>query len=439
MTSGQDSGGLWALAQNPFFTAGFGLAALGAAATYSRRALVGAAQLLRRRMLVEVEITRNDAAYDPFLRWMSAHVRSPPAPSSLLDRLALRLTRIHHQSMQTTTEKLPSGLLQQKFTLVPGPGTHLVYYKSAIMRIVRERVERGALDSGGRPFETVKLTTLYRDRHIFPALFQEAHAMAQGESEGYTQIFTGNRSLEWEPFGHPKRKRPLSSVILAPGVKERIVSDVKEFIDARGWYLDRGIPYRRGYLLHGPPGTGKSSFIQALAGELDCNIAMLILSQRGLVDDRLAAFLQKVPPRTIVLLEDADAAFSNRRQIDPDGYSGANVTFSGLLNALDGVASAEERIVFMTTNHIDRLDEALIRPGRVDVTVRLDYATEAQFQDLWDRFYDGEHGLRLQFLENARQSGVIGNVSTAALQGLFVVNKDNPQGAVEQVANLSVK
>jgi chaperone BCS1 len=238
---------------------------------------------------------------------------------------------------------------------------------------------------------------------------------------------------EWRPFGDPKRKRPLDSVVLEEGVKERIVEDIQRFLEARTWYLDRGIPYRRGYLLYGPPGTGKSSFIQALAGELDFNIAILNVSERGLTDDRLNHLLTKVPQRTIVLLEDADAAFMNRKQVDGEGYSGPTVTFSGLLNALDGVASAEERIIFLTTNHIERLDEALVRPGRIDMTVRLGDATAYQIEHLWDRFYsdlDTAGIAKEQFMERAKELGIVGNVSTAALQGLFLYNKGDPGGAI---------
>ncbi|KAI7102881.1 hypothetical protein KC352_g37566, partial [Hortaea werneckii] len=233
--------------------------------------------------------------------------------------------------------------------------------------------------------------------------------------------------------------RPYDSVVLEEGLAERILADVQEFLDARVWYLDRGIPYRRGYLLYGPPGTGKTSFVQALAGKLDFSIAMLSLSQRGLTDDLLTRLLATVPPRTLVLLEDADAAFSNRRQVDEDGYSGANVTYSGLLNALDGVASAEERIIFMTTNHLDRLDDALIRPGRVDMTVHLGNATEWQMGRLWDRFYaeqDPSGEGKKRFLEKARRAGLVDTVSTAALQGLFVYNKGDVEGAIEMVDQL---
>jgi chaperone BCS1 len=73
-----------------------------------------------------------------------------------------------------------------------------------------------------------------------------------------------------------------------------------------------GIPYRRGYLLHGPPGSGKSSFIQALAGSLEYNICVMSLSERGLTDDKLNHLLANVPERSLILLEDIDAAFAGR-------------------------------------------------------------------------------------------------------------------------------
>ena len=81
-----------------------------------------------------------------------------------------------------------------------------------------------------------------------------------------------------------------------------------------------GIPYRRGYLLHGPPGSGKSSFIQALAGELNYDICLLNLSERGLGDDKLNHLLSNVVERSIVVIEDIDAAFNKRVQTSEDGY-----------------------------------------------------------------------------------------------------------------------
>ena len=114
--------------------------------------------------------------------------------------------------------------------------------------------------------------------------------------EGKTIIFT-NWGSEWRQFGQPRKKRSLDSVILDDQLSQRLFSDVQEWMNSSAWYSDRGIPYRRGYLLHGPPGSGKSSFIMALAGKLGYNICILNLAERGLTDDRLSLALSNIPPQ----------------------------------------------------------------------------------------------------------------------------------------------
>ncbi|KAH0565307.1 hypothetical protein GP486_001307 [Trichoglossum hirsutum] len=483
-SSGGDGNILSQLAGNPFFTAGFGLASLGAGLALVQRGVRQGAALLKRRLLVDLEISRNDESYQWFLHWMSQFQRAQISNTSVLQsrRIAAdvagsraetpdrkvattkektgilsavikRLTPgLHHLSIQTSKINNPNGSLNTHFSLIPGPGRHILRYKNTFIAVKRERETKSMNLQTGSPWETVTLTTLYSQRHIFEALFTEAHQLAMQLQEGKTVIFTA-WGTEWRPFGQPRRKRPLESVVLDEGIKERIVKDVKDFLGSGRWYFDRGIPYRRGYLLHGPPGSGKTSFIQALAGELDYNISLLNLSERGLTDDRLNHLLTNVPARTIVLLEDVDAAFGNRRiQTDTDGYRGANVTFSGLLNALDGVASAEERIVFLTTNHADRLDDALVRPGRVDMAVHLGPATRWQVERLWDRFYgdDGHHLLdphgdgKRRFVRELERLGLLGGggrgtttgTSTAALQGLFLYHKGDVEGAIRAADSL---
>lgn len=168
-----------------------------------------------------------------------------------------------------------------------------------------------------------------------------------------------------------------------------VVSRASEGSRRRVWLTGSraGIPYRRGYLLHGAPGSGKSSFITALAGALDQGICLLNLSERGLTDSKLTHLLAHLPDSSLLLLEDIDAAFHGRAApASEDGFV-PGVTFSGLLNALDGVASAESRVVFMTTNHVERLDPALIRPGRVDLALELGDADGHQVRELLRRFY----------------------------------------------------
>ncbi|PYI02271.1 hypothetical protein BO78DRAFT_400672 [Aspergillus sclerotiicarbonarius CBS 121057] len=454
-------GGLFSqLTNNPFFTAGFGLAGLGAGLSLAQKGVRHGAALLRRRMLVDVEISIKDDSYPWFLHWMTLYQQSQlhsarsASRSGFMESLLQRLTPgMRHLSIQTQKVERANGAIQTHFALVPGPGRHVLRYKNAFIFVNRMRESKSQDLHTGRPWETITLTTLYSHRHVFEELFTEAHAHAAKSHEGKTSIYN-SWGAEWKLFGQPRRKRPLESVVLDEGVKERIVEDVQDFVSSGKWYHDRGIPYRRGYLLYGPPGTGKSSFIQALAGELDYDIAILNLSERGLTDDRLNHLLTIVPNRTLVLLEDVDAAFSNRRtQTDEDGYRGANVTFSGLLNALDGVASAEERIIFLTTNHVERLDEALVRPGRVDMTVRLGEVTRYQVGCLWDRFYgelDPSGSNRQIFLDRLHELGLIedengfkadgsSSISAAALQGLFLYNKGNMEGAIAMAEGLTFR
>ena len=431
------------LFENPVFAGGIGLAGLGAAAAIARKSIIQGASLVRRRLLVDVEISKTDASYKWVLNWLLAQRQAQP--STIITN---SLTRMHHLSMSTTQTASSNGVVHTKFSLEPGYGRHIIRHKNAYISVNREK-QSSANHQTGEPHETVTLTTLYAHRFIFQDIFQEAHGLARMAQEGKTVMYK-NDMTEWKISGDPRRKRPLESVILDRGVKERIVDDVKEFLRSRQWYVDRGIPYRRGYLLYGLPGSGKSSFIQALAGELDFGIALVNLSERGVTDDRLQALMTSLPARTLLLLEDADAAFMNRRQVESDGYSGATVTFSGLLNALDGVAAGEERIAFLTTNHIDRLDPALIRPGRVDMTVRIGEATRYQAAEMWDRFYgdiDEDGNGRERFLQRLENLGLVATgekqatlkTSTAAIQGLFLFNKDNMEGAIEMAEGLIPK
>lgn len=151
------------------------------------------------------------------------------------------------------------------------------------------------------------------DINWFELFCQVARQMALKTLEGRTIVYTALGS-EWRPFGHPQKPRPLSSVVLDNGVSERILKDVQKFITKPHWYIERGIPYRRGYLLHGPPGCGKTSFIKALAGELQYGVCLLNLSERGLTDDRLNYLMSAAPQNTIILLEDVDAAFGGRHE-----------------------------------------------------------------------------------------------------------------------------
>ncbi|KAJ2878936.1 Complex III assembly protein translocase and chaperone, partial [Coemansia asiatica] len=428
------------LADNPLFSAGFGLIGVGAGLAVLRQSARRGADLMKRQLLVSIEIPSHDKSYQWVLGWLSRRgadaIRAVDSGNKDITWVRRRIAGAvlpRHVAVQTSYKQHDNGSVSTAFTMVPGQGKHIFFYQGIFIQVDRQRNAKMIDIQSAAPFETVTLTTLSRDRAVFTDILQEAREYALSQNEGRTVLYT-SFGPEWRPFGLPRKRRLLDSVILDQGVSAGIVEDVKDFISNGKWYDERGIPYRRGYLLHGPPGSGKTSFIQALAGDLGYNICILNLSERGLTDDRLNHLLTVAPERSLVLLEDIDAAFNrNRQQSDNAAYQQSMVTFSGLLNALDGVASSDERIIFMTTNHIERLDPALVRPGRVDVKVYLGNATKYQICKMFTRFYGAENEKLAETFAEKLQGHT---VSTAQLQGHFVAHKKDAASAIDNVASL---
>lgn len=180
------------------------------------------------------------------------------------------------------------------------------------------------------------------------------------------------RSWGWDSAGEIPR-RPLSSVILKKGQMEELCEDVEFFLGNQDAYARLGQPWHRGYLFQGPPGTGKSSLANALASHYGWDIFYLSLSDmKGDVD--LINLVSSLPPKAMLLLEDVDVASAATKRDD----EGKRSTLSGLLNALDGVATPSGLITVMTTNHPEKLDPALVRSGRIDREVTISNLSEDQ-------------------------------------------------------------
>lgn len=226
--------------------------------------------------------------------------------------------------------------------------------------------------------EDLRISSIGLNANILKSVIEECRERYLKDTQRKIAVFE-HREGEWKK-ARLRPVRPISTVIMDNKVKNDILRDVDEFLDQdmQGWYAERGIPYKRGYLLYGPPGTGKSSFSLSLAGKHELDIYTLQLS--NISDTTLMRLFAELPPRCIVLLEDVDTAGVGRQDSVDAGQeseSKSAVTLSGLLNVLDGVSSPEGRILIMTTNHtnhIEYTDGALIRPGRSDKKVHFKLA-----------------------------------------------------------------
>lgn len=282
---------------------------------------------------------------------------------------------------------------QWRWEITLGRGWHMAWFKGRPMFVNRE-IEKGGEVSkllGGRGCQRLWIITPGRRQDVIRELVGAAEEIYN--QDGRVKVFFWHGGAY--QLADRRRPRSVETVYLPEEQKARVIQDVSAFVASREKYAQRGTPWRRGYLLEGPPGTAKTTLIFAIAGLLGKNLYTVNLNNIS-GDNNLMAACNEVPADGILVMEDIDTADITKER-DPAKAAKApaaapggplvlsteaenrGVSLSGLLNAIDGVAAREGRLLFMTSNFPDRLDSALLRPGRVDVRERLDLlqATEA--------------------------------------------------------------
>jgi predicted AAA+ superfamily ATPase len=288
----------------------------------------------------------------------------------------------------------PSGTMQLTVAM-PTHGPYFLFtFPDGVLQgsMAMTKADEGSADKARKP-SVMSITLVVRADDPMAVLKAGLQAIidadASNESARDTlRVFTWRKSLSngwWIPEAIVS-KRTLASVVLRPGVRERVVTDLTAFLARRAVYDSRCIPYRRGVLLYGPPGTGKSSLIRGLAAQFRYSLCTLPV---GTVesDAYLASMVRAVPPCSFVVVEDIDRLFiydKERGTWKPT----TRMTMSGLLNVLDGAcASQAGTIFFFTTNNLEELNPALIREGRMDMKIELGYAVHEQVVDMFRAFF----------------------------------------------------
>lgn len=289
---------------------------------------------------------------------------------------------------------------EPRAVLEPGLGVHAFRHDGRWFFLHQHLEEVGFAGAKAR---TITLRALGRDPAPIRSLVHDVVEMAMLRRRGKQVAYINNQTGGWSQIrvGEP---RPLESVVLRPGLMDEIVADVDWFRNARSWHVERGLPYRRGYLLVGPPGNGKSSLVHAIAGHYEMPLYALALSQGDDFNDAtLACAMARVPGRSLVVLEDIEKI---------DFTNDTSVTLAGLLNTIDGPLASEGRLFVITANNADLLPAPLLRAGRIDQRWEIEGPVTAQVRDLFLRFFPGAEREAVEYADAIEGNGT----SMAAIQ-----------------------
>lgn len=399
---------------------GLGAASIIGAVLYQLRAMPARIyDWLRRAFTVTLTVRNSDPAFTWVEAWLS---KQPYAQETRRVQLS-------------TNENAWSEQDGPQWLLSPGVGFHFFWWRRRPVFIHRERDP--ATPGSAKITESIEFTTLGRSQGILRAMVDEAKEAVSTRDQVAIRLWRG-----WWMGIRGKDPRNLDTIVLQPGQKERLLADLRWYLTSKEWYLKRGLPYRRGYLFDGAPGTGKTSLVMAIAGHLKLPVCLLNLGSLN-NDDSLMSAIIEAPPNAIVVIEDIDCADASAARksapaakdtprranededVEPDA---TGVSKAGLLNALDGIATPDGRIFIMTTNHPEKLDPALIRPGRADVRETFGYLGPAEQCLLSENFYESG-----QFVPLDQP------VSPAVLQAAFMCNPEDPAAAHAQLVREAAK
>jgi len=399
--------------RNEFASGGLLLMVIGGLSVWLRTVPQSIWYWLIRQTTMMITVKDDDAAFVWVKEWF-------------LEQSFFKRTR--HVDLDTT-------LRNERIAMIPAPGKHWFWFCGRPFEVWFSRTDN-THERSGRRIESFTFRTLGRKRATLQQFVDDVvrcHIKRQGV---HSYLYCYNDG--WD-YVEGYSARVLDSVVLEPGEKEHLLEDVAQFRRSRQRYERLGIPYHRGYLFYGPPGTGKTSLVSALAAHYGLSIYTLNLADFS--DRTLMSAVNQVPRHSVLLFEDIDCMRGSQSRAVKASGAGQNVsvaadskenvspasgvTLSGLLNVLDGFYAPTGVLFAMTTNHVEKLDQALLRPGRIDYKLYLGKASDYQKLELYRRFFPDSSDAEAQEFVEASES-----VETMAeFQGLLLTSEQG-QGSL---------
>jgi|LauGreDrversion4_2_1035121.scaffolds.fasta_scaffold00003_139 hypothetical protein len=224
------------------------------------------------------------------------------------------------------------------------------------------------------------MTIITDSPEIFHHFYRESDNFLENNEydDSKLHIYVMSKYGEWMRYNKIP-SRTLDTVYFDEKLKLKLRGDITEFLKKEKEYDEFGIPYKKNYLITGIPGSGKTSIIKAMCREIGYSLCIFSINHDVDNNTALAAF-RDIPPKSVLLFEDIDCLFEKRVSTNDNKSS---FTFSHLLNLLDGVFSRKGLISFITTNHPENLDHALLRQGRTDMIIHMNYPKKVDVKHLF--------------------------------------------------------
>ena len=244
----------------------------------------------------------------------------------------------------------------------------------------------GCTGSGGSTPVTMKLFQLHFSSNIKKEMYMLIEEAMNNPYDGDNSISNGltvyhNNKDYWSKHSETSYVQTLDQIFLPTTTKNDIVEPIETFISLKEKYEKYGMYYKFTMMLEGKAGMGKSSIARAIAHKYKRKLYILNLGNKQTQDSDIIQLFKDISENSVLVIEDIDSFFIGRKSGE-ESFSG--ISFPTLLNLLDGnLSNGNGLITFITANHPEYLDKALIRIGRIDKVIKFTEMTKEQFDEAW--------------------------------------------------------